>query len=176
MVRMRSSSILIKGSKARDSYESLLLWSLSAQSSGCFHTYHGCALAAPAVSFAGAEPSVSRSRLGEKRSVLLYASIEAPGRRRRQAKAIRPQIASMVRMRSSSILIKGSNMKKEFPNRELLFYVEVYSQDRAVDHPCHGCAPGCDSRRDEAAEPSMARSRQVEERSVQRYASTVEPG
>jgi hypothetical protein len=75
---------------------------------GHFPPDHGCALAAPADSFAGAEPSMPRSQLGEKRNVHLHVSIAAPEWRRWQATAIRPQIADMVRIRSSSILIKGS--------------------------------------------------------------------
>jgi hypothetical protein len=56
-----------------------------------------------------AESSMPRSNQAEERSVRWYASTARPGLRRRQAKAIQPRQAAMVRMRSSSIPIKGSN-------------------------------------------------------------------
>ena len=65
----------------------------------------------------------------ETRSVHLHVSIDAPGWRQRQAKTIRPQKADMVRMRSSSILVKGSNTKRD-SRKGVLFCVGVYIQSR----------------------------------------------
>jgi len=70
----------------------------------------GCALGRDSGRDEAAEPSMPRSRQVEERSVRWYKSTGDPGWRRRQVKAIQPRQASMVRMRTSSNLVKGSRL------------------------------------------------------------------
>jgi hypothetical protein len=108
MVRMRSSSILIKGSKAKGTRMSPFCF-------GAFNQHcaahlspdHGCARTRSG-RVEAAESSQARSGQVEERSVRWYTSTGNPDRRRSMAKTILPRQADMVRMRSSSILIKGS--------------------------------------------------------------------
>ena len=136
-------------------------------------TLHGCALGRKSGGEV-AESSMSRSGQVEARSERGFVSTGEPGTRRSQAKTIRPLTASMVRMRSGSIPIKGSTTQNAPPTGSFLRY-PVSNVIILIAATLHGCALGRKSG-GEVAESSMSRSGQVEARSERGFVSTGEPG
>ncbi len=162
MVRMRSSvRFRLKAPQYKRLPTGGLLYCGISSGSQINASNHGCARAEEKKEVA--ESSIPRSRRDEARSERRFVSTGEPGMRRRQAKTIRPLLASMVRMRSVRFRLKAPQYKR-LPTGGLL-YCEISSGSQ-INASNHGCARAEEKK--EVAESSIPRSRRDEARS-ERY-------